>query len=67
MSEKRARNVRFRDRVREIGSLDESFHRVAQIIHARGDRVQIIVRTAPGQYERLPVMDGDEVVEVEDE
>lgn len=66
MGEKRARDIEVGDKIREIGFLDDDFMEVVSA-EMRGDDVLLDV-VEPGEVRprSIPVLDGDEVVEVED-
>jgi hypothetical protein len=64
MAEKRARDLKIGDKMREFGDLSDEFNEIVNVDH-RGDDVLVDV-VPPGEVRpvSIPVLDGDEVVEV---
>lgn len=65
MTEKRARDLKIGDRFREIGSLDDTFHEIVGLEATRLDDVLVDVDVPGRPPVSWPVLDGDDVVEVE--
>lgn len=65
MAEKRARDLWVGAKIRQIGDLESGFATIVNL-ETRGDDVLIDVQLTPTQIPySLPVLDGDEVLEVE--